>query len=384
MRLGVDITPLQSISPGGIGVATYETLRALVQLSEIDVVLYGTAPPVVPFSGEPLNIDLPVCVGSGLLARSNIAWVRYGVGSQLRRDAIDVFWGTRNVLPTFTGHAALVATLYDFWHLHHPEQQPLVNRVLNRYSIKSSMRSGDVFSAISHATAADARQFFPRCADRIDINPLGVDVAAFSPMPAQDIKAEISQLGILRPYILLLDAFNQRKNAGIVLQAMSGVNEMVDFQIVALGSPRATAGHVDVPSLAAKLGLSERLILPGDVSARSLNALYSGATALVFLSLYEGFGMPILEAMAAGAPVIASDRSSLPEVAGDAAVLTDPTSVSAVAQALREVLLNDRRRAQMKAAGFERAATFTWRRTAEGMMRSFERAVRLRAESGTS
>jgi glycosyltransferase involved in cell wall biosynthesis len=141
---------------------------------------------------------------------------------------------------------------------------------------------------------------------------------------------------------------------------------------------------VKVPSLAAQLGLSERLILPGDVSARSLHALYSGTMAFVYPSVYEGFGMPVLEAMAAGAPVITSDRSSLPEVAGDAALLVDPTSVSSVAQALRVVLGSEDRRAQLRAAGLARAATFTWRRTAEGMLRSFERAIRLHTEGGTS
>jgi glycosyltransferase involved in cell wall biosynthesis len=384
MRLGVDITPLQSVSPGGIGTATYETLRALTQLPGIEIILYGTAPPVVPFSGAPLDIDLPLRVGTGLLARSNIAWIRYGVSPLLRRDAIDVFWGTRHVLPSDTDHAALVATLYDFWHIHHPGQQPLLNRAMNRCSIASTMRSGDVFSAISQATAADARQLFPRCANRIDVNALGVDAAAFSPLPASHVDAEVSRLGVSRPYILLLDVFNQRKNAGVVLQAVASLDEMADFQIVALGRPRATAGEVKVPSLAAQLGLSERLILPGDVSARSLHALYSSALALVYPSVYEGFGMPVLEAMAAGAPVITSDRSSLPEVAGDAAALVDPTSASAVAQALREVLGSEGRRAQMRAAGLARAATFTWRRTAEGMLRSFERAIRLRAEGGTS
>lgn len=384
MRLGVDITPLQSIFPGGIGTATYETLRALAQFPGIEIVLYGTAQPVVPFSGAPLDIDLPLCVGSGLLARSNIAWIRYGVSPLLRRDSIDVFWGTRQVLPSDADGPALVATVYDFWHIHHPGQQPLMNRAMNRYSIESTMRSGDVFSAISQATAADARQLFPRCADRIDVNALGVDSAAFSPLPKSEVDAEISRLGVFRPYILLLDVFNQRKNAGVVLQAVAGLDEMADFQIVALGHPRATAGEVKVPTLAAHLGLSERLILPGDVSARSLNALYSGTMALVYPSIYEGFGMPVLEAMAAGAPVITSDRSSLPEVAGDAAVLVDPTSVPVVEQALREVLGNEGRRAQMRAAGFARAATFTWRRTAEGMMRSFEHAIRLRAAGAAS
>jgi len=384
MRLGVDITPLQSVSPGGIGAATYKTLQALAQLPGIEIVLYGTASPVVPFSGVPLDIDFPLRLGSGLFARSNIAWVRYGVSPLLLRDAIDVFWGTRHMLPSDAGRTALVASLYDFWHIHHPAQQPFLSRTMNRYSIVSTMRSGDVFSAISEATAVDARRFFPRCADRIEVNALGVDTIAFAPLPEQDIDEEISRLGITRPYILLIDVFNQRKNAGVVLQAVASLDDMPDFQIVALGRPRATAGEAAVPSLAAKLGLTERLMLPGDVSPRSLHALYSGAMVLVYPSLYEGFGMPILEAMAAGTPVITSDRSSLPEVAGDAAVLVDPTSVSAVAQALREVLGNEVRRAEMRAAGLARAATFTWRRTAEGMLCSFQRAIRLRAESSTS
>ena len=373
MRLGVDITPLQTASSGGIGTSTYETLEALAGIPGIEIVLYGTAPPLIPFSARPLDLDLPVRLGSGGLARSNIFWLRYGVSSLLARDGIDVFWGTRQVLPALPSKAALVATLYDFWHVHHPQQQPLLNRTLNRYSIATTMKRGDVFSAISFATAQDARRLFPQAAHRVEVNLLGVDTKVFAPAPPRQVETRLEALGVNRPYILLLDVYNQRKNAEAVLQAAASIAG--GFEIVALGRSRSTAERVDVAQKAEALGLSPRMKLLGDVPFDDLRALYSGALALVYPSVYEGFGMPVLEAMACGCPVITSNRSSLPEVAGDAAMLVDPTSAPEIAGAIASLVSDADQRDRLRLAGLARAELFTWRRTAEGMLGSFERAL---------
>ncbi len=143
--------------------------------------------------------------------------------------------------------------------------------------------------------------------------------------------------------------------------------------IVATGY--ATPYDDELRAQAAALGLADDVVFPPWLDAADLEGLYALATAVVFPSRYEGFGLPVLEAMARGVPVVTSDRSSLPEVAGDAALLVDPDDDEAIAAALRRVLDDAGLRAQLSAAGRARAATFSWERTAELTAASYERAL---------
>jgi glycosyltransferase involved in cell wall biosynthesis len=378
MRIGIDITPLQVPTPGGIGTSTFETLKALVALGGAELVLYGTAAPVVPYSGEPLDLGLELRLGEGLGARSNILWIQRFLSPMLAGDRIDVFWGTRHVLPVRRDDTAAVATLYDFWYATHPQQQPPVSRMLNRYSMRSMVRSADVLTAISSATAADARALFPDAASRVRTVALGVDRAVFSPRAEAEVAAVLDRLGVRQPYVLAMDVYNPRKNALAVIEALGQVAEKVpDVTLVALGTPRTTAREVGIEPALTRAGIAGRAVLPGDVALDDLCALYSGAAVFAYPSVYEGFGMPVLEAMACGAPVITSTTSSLPEVAGTAALTVDPASVSALADVLVQVLTEEELRRRLRTAGVERAGHLTWARTAEGMMAAFEDAARL-------
>jgi alpha-1,3-rhamnosyl/mannosyltransferase len=134
--------------------------------------------------------------------------------------------------------------------------------------------------------------------------------------------------------------------------------------------------------LAGQLGIGDRLVLPGDAPLEDLVALYCGAEAFLYPSVYEGFGMPVLEAMACGCPVITSDRSSLPEVAGGAALLVDPASADAIRGAITEIARNATLRGQLVQLGGQRAAALTWDATAEGMLRVFDRVLAARGITG--
>jgi glycosyltransferase involved in cell wall biosynthesis len=129
---------------------------------------------------------------------------------------------------------------------------------------------------------------------------------------------------------------------------------------------------------AAALGIGGDVVFPPWIDAAELEGLYALAAAVVFASLYEGFGLPVLEAMARGVPVVTSDRSSLPEVAGDAALLVDPTDVDAIRSAIERVLGDERERERLRAAGRARAAEYTWERTADATAAVYERALRAR------
>jgi len=385
MNIGIDITALQSRYPGGIGTSLYETMRALAELeTEHSFFMYATRPPVIPFSSEPLDIGRPVRLGTGLSTRSNILWMQTGVNRLLREDRVEVFWGPRHLLPFRARGVATVATVHDFWDRVYPGQQPIANRLAGRVLMDRIVRQADVVVTPSMATARDGERFFGHMGRRTRVVPWGVDTSIFSPDSEPAVDVLLERLGVRRPYVLIMDAYNPRKNAEAVLDAvgrLAAAGTAID--VVALGRPRSTAVEVDLAALASAHGVSDSLRIPGDVTRDDLVALMSGALAFVYPSVYEGFGMPVVEAMACGCPVITSNVSSLPEVAGDAALLVTPTDAAGIAAALLLLSRDPEERSRRVDAGLARAREFTWRHTAEGMLAAFEEALLVhRAGSG--
>ncbi len=378
VTIGIDVTALSTPASGGIGTSQYRTMRALAELgTDHRFVMYAAKPPVIPFTDEPLDLDWELRLGSGPTTRSNIVWMQTGVNRLLAEDGVEVFWSPRHLLPFRAKGVRTVATIQDFWHHYYPEQQPPLNRAANKRLIARVVERADRIVTTSTATAEDALRFHRITRDRIDVVPLAVDGAVFHPVPAEHVGSALERFGLERPYLLSLDIYNPRKNFSAVLRAVAHLapHDRQGFDVVGIGRPRKTANEIDPFAKSVALGLRGHVRFLDDVSSDDLVALYSGAEALVYPSVYEGFGMPVLEAMACGAPVITSDRSSLPEVAGDAALLADPESTEELASAIRRVTTDSALRDQLRAAGLERAATFTWKRTAEGMLASFERAL---------
>jgi glycosyltransferase involved in cell wall biosynthesis len=380
--IGIDVTALSAPAPGGIGTSQYQTMRALADLdAKHRYVMFAAAPPFVPFSQMPLDLPWPLRLGSGLAARSNIVWMQTGVNRALADDGVEVFWGPRHLLPLRARGIARVATVHDFWHHYHPGQQPWANRLADRLLIKRVIASADVVVAPSAATALDVERLGGLEPGSTRVVPWGVDAEVFRAQPRERVDAVLSRLGARPPYLLSLDVFNARKNFRLVLEAVSRLSDDVrgPLQLVAVGRGRGGAKDVDPRAGAGALGLGDRLRLVGDLPPEDLAALYAGALALVYPSVYEGFGMPVLEAMACGCPVIAADTSSLPEVAGEAALLVDTSSSAALRDAISLLATDADERARLVAAGVTRAAGFSWRRAAEGMLEAFEAALQARA-----
>jgi glycosyltransferase involved in cell wall biosynthesis len=195
-------------------------------------------------------------------------------------------------------------------------------------------------------------------AERVRVVPNGVD-ERFS--PAVDPEPARAAYALERRYVLLVGTRIARKNLAALAAAARRLSER-GVELVAAGSGR---GYMQ-----AETGLEVRAL--GYVPEELLPSLYRGAAALAMPSLYEGFGLPCIEAMAAGTPVVASDRGALPEVCGDAALLVDPADGSALADALLAAVEDDALAARLTRAGTERAATFTWGRTAELTDRAIE------------
>ncbi|MDO8848057.1 MAG: glycosyltransferase family 1 protein [Coriobacteriia bacterium] len=385
--IGIDVTALATSASGGIGASQWATMRALARAgSEHRFIMYSTATPVVPFTEQPLYLKWPLRLGSGSSARSNIVWMQTGVNRMLAADHVDLFWSPRHLLPFRARGVATVATVQDFWHLHHPEQQPLANRTMNRLLISRILKRADHIVTTSQAVAEDAFAHYHVSRGRLTVVPLGVDAEVFRRMRGEEVGRVLERYGVPGRFLLALDVYNPRKNFSAVLEAFARLPRDLrsSLHLIGLGRRRASAEATSPAALAEQLDIGDRLVLAGDAPLEELVALYNGAEALLYPSVYEGFGMPVLEAMACGCPVITSDRSSLPEVAGGAALLTDPTDPDALAEAIVTIARDAALRGLLVQRGGQRAASLTWDATAAGMLAVFDRVLAARAGTGSA
>ncbi len=275
-----------------------------------------------------------------------------------------------NVRPYRPGLPNLL-TLFDAIPRRFPACYPRRTRWTIAIVQRLAIRSADAFVAISAATARDFQHLYRLPAERITLTPLAAD-PAFRPQPPEQIETVRQRLALPARYVLYLGSNQPHKNLPALLAAWS---------ILSAAAPRpllVIAGawdphHPQALQQAERLGGTVRF-LP-NVAAADLPGLYSGAECFVFPSLYEGFGLPVLEAMACGTPVVCSNASSLPEVAGDAALLFDPTQPEAIAAAIARLLAEPDLAADLICRGLAQAANFSWQRTAAATLSAYQRLL---------
>jgi glycosyltransferase involved in cell wall biosynthesis len=274
------------------------------------------------------------------------------------------------VLPRALVRYARVTTVHDAVPAVYPETQPWLTRATFATLVRLAGRTADAILTVSRASADDLVRHYRLPAAKVHITPNG-----FAPLPAlapDAVGAALDRLDVEPPYLLYVGALHPRKNLPRVLEAFARVrDEAPDKRLVVVGPPSWGASDV-LRQVLARVG--DGVTFTGFVSDTDLQALYQGTHALVFPSLYEGFGLPPLEAMGHGTPVITSNVSSLPEVVGDAALLVDPLSVDAIAGAMRRILGDAELRADLSRRGEERSRAFSWEATARGTLQVY-RAV---------
>jgi glycosyltransferase involved in cell wall biosynthesis len=285
-----------------------------------------------------------------------------------KRRRLDVVHGLANVAPLVAPGVATVVTLLDLIWLRHPDTMSARETLGMKLSAIPSARAADRVIAISEAARDDMVETLGLDPDRIDVTPLGVRVTEDAAAVEESELRRRLDLGD-RPVVLCVSQKRSHKNLARLVEAVAGL----DAVLVLPGSP--TAHEEELRALAARLGAGERVRFPEWLEQEELEGLYRLASCFVLPSFEEGFGLPVLEAMARGAPVCCSDRSALPEVAGDAALLFDPASVEAIRDAVARVLGDPALAADLAERGRRRAASFTWRRTAEATLAVYERAM---------
>lgn len=250
-----------------------------------------------------------------------------------------------------------------------------------RYSfpplLRLALRRAAHVIAISEATKRDLTRHFDVSEADVTVIPLAPD-PMFSPPSAPSVDAARRRLGLPEQYVLYLGSNKPHKNLRRLVEAWSLVTDrpdLTDWTLVIAGvwDPR----HPDVRIRATELALTERVTFLGPVEETDLPALYGGADVFVFPSLYEGFGLPVIEAMACGVPVACSHTSSLPEVGGDAACYFDPEDVEDVAETLAGLLRDPARRSELSLQGRRRAARFSWSSTARQTLNVYRRVAKL-------
>ena len=344
----------------GIGRYVTNLARALGPLLAPDerlTLLHDPAHPLACHterSEESLAVQaVPVAISPFALAQ------QWTVPRLLRRLQADLYHSAYILMPYRPG-LPTVLTVYDLIPLLLPQHSTPRARLFVRLTTTLALRASCRVLAISEATRRDYLAHFRLPPERIVIVPLAAD-PIFRPQPAEAVAAARGRYGLPDRYALYLGSNKPHKNLVGLVEAWGSAEcrvQNAEYQLVIAGAwderfPEPRRRVVE-------LGLDERVRFLGPVAEEDLPALYSGATLFTFPSLYEGFGLPVLEAMACGTPVVCSNRSSLPEVAGEAAMLADPLNVEELAAAIGRVLADPTLQTAMRAKGLAQAQRFTW------------------------
>jgi glycosyltransferase involved in cell wall biosynthesis len=350
MRVAVTVEQSWHVVPGGIATATVELVRALVARTDVEVI--GVAARHV--EPPPPDLTPPVEVGQFALTRRALyaswQWLRRPVVERAA-GPVDVVHDAGYVVPP--SRAPLVATVHDLAFLEYPRHYGWRTLAVLRRGMALARREARLVMCPSRTTieACRAAGFDPA---RLRLVPWGV---AAAPVDGAAVDALRARYGLDRPYVLFVGTVEPRKNLPRVLEAFRGLGR--DDVLLVLAGPRGW--KEDVADAAVDGGV--RWL--GAVARGDLGGLYTGAAAFVYPSLLEGFGLPVLEAMAHGTPVVTSAGTATAEVAGDAALLVDPLDTDAIAEGVDRVLRDPELSERLRSRGRIRAGGFTWERSAE-------------------
>ena len=359
MRIAVHAKVLSEEHLHGIG---YYVLNLLEELLKIDS--YNE---YVLISDSPLR-HLPSGLhGRTLMTRPNFLMSYIGFPHAFRRGNFDLAFVPKEVVPPFLGKPVVV-TVHDLFFTRKysriNEQGLSISLMENTLATSFHLKKADRILSVSEATKRDILEMTSISPDRIHVTPLGIDPEFFRPISDASTFVR-NKFKIEKPYFLNVSSvWWARKNLLRLINAYGDLlsRSRADVDLVITGS-RGSLYESMIPLLF-KRSLDKRVHLLEYVPREDLPALYSGAQGFVFPSLHEGFGIPVLEAMACGTPVIASNVSSLPEVVGPAGLLVDPYRDEAISEAMEQLLYDTVLRNALSRNGLTRAMEFTWQKTA--------------------
>ncbi len=370
LRIGIDAR-LAGAPRTGIGCYTANLVAALGRVAGPEQFVLFTDQPLRSLPGPAFSNEvLPV--------PRRLIWTFGSLPGACRRARLDLFHGTTNFeVPAFAG-CPLVATVHDLIPLRFPAAVSHRFRWLFRGLIGRTLRAARRVITVSEFTRRELIARYPCAAEKIVVVPNGVDPAFRAGGRPESDRVVRERHGLTGRYLLFVGVFEPRKNVPLLVDAFEILRhtrpEAADLQL-ALAGGAGWRGEVIAEGVRSR-GLEPAVRLLGYVPDADLPALYRGATLAVVPSQYEGFGLPALEAMACGAPVLASDAAALPETVGDAGELFTPGDPALLARRMADLAAAPAHLAALRERGLARAARYTWDRTAARTLEVYREAAR--------
>jgi len=377
MLIGIDASRAAVRERTGTENYSLNLIRHLLALeSNHGYRLYFNRPPAielcgaaVPLSPMTTDLELRVMPFPRLWTHLRLSW-------EMVRQPPDVLFVPAHVLPLVHPRSSVV-TVHDLGYLCYPEAHQPLDRLYLDLSTRYNAHAASRIIAVSQATKDDLVQHYGIEPDKVTVVYSGCDETM---QPVEDraaIERVKARYGIRGDYVLYVGTLQPRKNLGRLLEAYAMIRKRAKKDqipcLVIAGRKGWLYGQIF--QQVERLGLETEVIFPGYVPQDDLPALLSGARLFVFPSLYEGFGLPVLEAMACGTPVLCSNVSSLPEVAGNAVFLVDPLDVESMAEAMNRLLKDEGLRARLVERGLRQLRQFSWDRCARETLAVLEDTV---------
>lgn len=361
MKIGMDARPL--IGPR-TGIANYlcGLLEALGKEDQTDeFLLYAPRPIAFPLPNDHWRTR----VYRGIKGTNGPLWLQVYGRRFAERDRINLFWGAHFLLPLFlTRRIRTIVTVYDLVPFLFPETMEALNYLALRILLPPSLARADRVIAISHTTASDLQRKLGVPPEKITVIPPGV-ASHFTPRDPDEARQHVARVwGLLNPYLLFVGTLEPRKNLATLIKAFASlpVTTRKTWTLLVVGAAGWKNSLIHAAADPLKLEGTVRFL--GYVPDQELSWLYTGATVLLFPSLYEGFGVPLIEAMASGLPIVASDIPVVREVAGDAALFVPPLDAQGWTRAIERTIQDGLARASLREHGLERAGRYTFERSA--------------------
>jgi glycosyltransferase involved in cell wall biosynthesis len=343
-------------SPTGTGRYLRNLLRNWARTTDDGIIVYFNGPPP-----EDPVLEHPRILSRGLArARSGLLWQERRLSPAVRRDAVDVLFSPAYTCP-LTVRKPRVTAVHDLSFFDVPEDFSVRDGLRRRLLVTASMRASAAILACSEFTRRQIGLWFPGLASRVVHVPLAADDGLPPPPPREEAR---QRLGIRGPLLLTVGAIFNRRCLPVLLRAVSRLARRHHDLVLEVVGQNRTVPRLDLPRAVRALGLERNVRLAGFITDAQLADRYAAADAAVFLSEYEGFGLPALESMSHGLPVVISNRPSLGEIFGEAALSVEPRDEPGVEAALERVLTDASLRADLVDRGRTLAGRFSWKETA--------------------
>ena len=357
-KVAVDARPL-SIPTSGIGRYCEEVLKRLLAVNnDIHWYLYSDRPLLPSWLSDGGAV---VTVRTGTLRKRALSslYAQWVFPVWAKRDGVNAFWSPRHHLPIWLPpDVKTIVTIHDLVWKRCPQTMKPLGRTLERLLMPASLAKADSIMAVSDATKNDIQSFYPELKSKISVTPLAGMLNTKCRIGIENGNR------IEDPYFLFVGTSEPRKNLKRILLAFSRILKMnVSVRRLIICGGRGWGGE-DIQALIESLEIADNTKITGFVDESELERLYRNAHALIFPSLYEGFGLPILEAMSFGVPVVTSNCSSMPEVSGDGALLVNPHSVEEIFTAMLRLATDSELYEALSAASLENVKNFSWEKTA--------------------